>query len=114
MRVHRGLFSALMPFVVETGQTVSATPDAAGVNGQTLSVFAAASLRDVFGSLGAAFEREHPGARVQFNFAGSQELRTQIENGAPADVFVSADNKHMDAARKAGVVDAPKPFATNT
>lgn len=80
----------------------------------TLNVFAAASLRDVFGALGTTFEQEQPGVKVHFNFAGSQELRTQIENGAPADVFASADTRHMDQARSAGLVDPANFFATNT
>src|SRR5262245_54967623 len=79
----------------------------------TLTVFAAASLRDVFGTLGADFEKEHPGVSVHFNFAGSQELRTQLEHGAPADVFASADTKHMELARSRELVDAPSIFATN-
>jgi molybdenum ABC transporter, periplasmic molybdate-binding protein len=113
MRMLRGLHSALMLFVLDAGPAVGATQDAGRANGKTVTVFAAASLRDVFGTLGTTFEREHPGSKVQFNFAGSQELRAQIENGAPADVFASGDAKHMDAARKAGLVDAPKRFATN-
>src|SRR5262252_1656364 len=84
-----------------------------GPAGATLTVFAAASLHDVFGTLGTTFEREHPGVKVHFNFAGSQELRTQIENGAPADVFASADIRHMDQARNAGLVDPANFFATN-
>ena len=113
MRMQKGLLSGLMLLVLYVGPALAAGPDAGRADGKALTVFAAASLRDVFGSLGATFEREHPGAKVQFNFAGSQELRTQLENGAPADVLVSADNKHMDAARKEGLVDAPKVFATN-
>jgi len=81
--------------------------------GNTLTVFAAASLREAFGGLGEAFQRSHPGAVVRFNFAGSQELRTQIEHGAPADVFASADTRHMDALRREGLVEAPRLFATN-
>jgi molybdate transport system substrate-binding protein len=81
--------------------------------GGGLTVFAAASLRDAFGQLAGRFEREHPGSRVRFNFAGSQELRTQLENGAPADVFASADTRHMDLARTSGLVEPPRLFATN-
>jgi molybdate transport system substrate-binding protein len=113
MRAVRGLLSTLMLFVLDTGPAVAATPDAGGAHGTTLTVFAAASLRDAFGALQSTFEREHPGVKVRFNFAGSQELRTQIELGAPADVFASADIKHMEAARAAGLVDAPTLFATN-
>ena len=114
LRTLRGLLSVLMLFVLGATPVIAAAPDAARTSGATLTVFAAASLRDVFGALGTTFEREHPGVKAQFNFAGSQELRTQIEQGAPADIFASAETKHMDAAHKAGLVGAPKLFATNT
>src|SRR5262245_41125065 len=60
-----------------------------------LVVFAAASLREVFTALGDELQRTRPGTKLSFNFAGSQELRTQIEQGAAADVFASADTRHM-------------------
>ncbi|MCB9545504.1 MAG: molybdate ABC transporter substrate-binding protein [Myxococcales bacterium] len=62
-----------------------------------LVVYAASSLTDAFQALGPAFEAAHPGARVTFAFAGSQTLRLQLEQGAPADVFASADARHLDA-----------------
>ena len=114
LRVLRGLLSVLMLFVLDAERAIAAASTAGRAGGAALTVFAAASLRDVFGTLGANFEKEHPGVSIRFNFAGSQELRTQIEQGAPADVFASADTKHMEAARKAGLVDAPTLFATNT
>jgi len=76
-------------------------------------VFAAASLTDVFGQLAGDFEREHPGIKVTTNFAGSQSLRTQIENGAQAQVFASASVKHIDSLRASELVAAPVVFATN-
>ena len=114
LRVLRGLLSALMLFVLDAGPAIAAAPDGGREDGATLLVFAAASLRDVFSDLGTTFERGHPGVKAQFNFAGSQTLEAQIEQGAPADVFASADTKHMDAALRAGLVDAPKVFATNS
>jgi len=78
-----------------------------------LVVFAAASLREAFTELGSRFEREHPGTRVAFAFAGSQELRTQIEHGAPADAFASADWKHMQALVAGRLASAPRTFARN-
>jgi molybdate transport system substrate-binding protein len=78
-----------------------------------LVVFAAASLRDVFGGLGAEFERAHVGVHVAFNFAGTQELRAQLEHGAPADVFASADQRHMGELSLAKRVTAPVVFARN-
>ncbi|HEY1418399.1 MAG TPA: hypothetical protein VGF41_10850, partial [Myxococcaceae bacterium] len=65
--MHKALFAALMLLALDAGSAAT-TPDAAGMNGRTLTVFAAASLRDAFGSLGATFEHQHPGAKVQFNF----------------------------------------------
>lgn len=79
-----------------------------------VTVFAAASLRESFEDLARAFEARTPGVKVHLNFAGSQELRTQIENGARADVFASADQKHMDALVKANLAAAPHVFARNT
>jgi molybdate transport system substrate-binding protein len=78
-----------------------------------LVVFAAASLREAFTSLGDAFKKTHAGVEVTFNFAGSQELRTQIEHGAPADVFASADQRHMNELRAQKKVVAPAVFARN-
>jgi molybdate transport system substrate-binding protein len=78
-----------------------------------LVVFAAASLRDPFSALGVELERAYPGARVAFSFAGSQELRTQLEHGAPADVFASADLRHMEELVRAGRASAPVVFARN-
>jgi molybdate transport system substrate-binding protein len=78
-----------------------------------LNVFAAASLRESFGELGKLFEAKHPGTKVQFNLGGSQELRTQIEHGAPADVFASADQQHMQALVLAKLAGPPKVFARN-
>lgn len=81
----------------------------------TLTVFAAASLTDAFTEIGAAFEDTNPGVTVTFNFAGSQGLRTQIEEGARADVFASANTREMDTLVSNGFVaqDAPLLFLTN-
>ena len=75
-----------------------------------LVVFAASSLKDVFGALGGTFKQQHPEAQVSFNFAGTQELRTQLEHGAPADVFASADVRHMADLERAGRVQPSVPF----
>lgn len=79
----------------------------------TLSVFAAASLREVFGALGRQFEAEHPGVVVQFEFAGSQELRLQLEHGARADVFAAADEAQVEQLRRVRPLSAPTVFARN-
>lgn len=80
-----------------------------------LTVFAAASLKSTFTELGARFERDHPGTQVMFNFAGSTDLVSQITEGAPADVFASADTPTMTRAVDDGAVAGePAVFATNT
>jgi molybdate transport system substrate-binding protein len=76
-----------------------------------IKVFAAASLTAAFTRLGSDFTAAHPGTEVIFNFAGSQALATQIRQGAPADVFASADTTNM--AKVAGLVGTPRDFASN-
>lgn len=78
-----------------------------------LTVFAATSLREPFEALAKDLQAETPGLTVRLNFAGSQELRAQIEQGARADVFASADQKHMAALEKTGAALAPRVFARN-
>jgi molybdate transport system substrate-binding protein len=69
-----------------------------------LHVFAAASLADAFEAVGAMFEEANPGVEVVFNFAGSQQLAQQISEGAPADIFASANQRQMAAAIAGGRV----------
>jgi molybdate transport system substrate-binding protein len=78
-----------------------------------LVVFAASSLRDAFTAISAEFVRQHPGAEVTFNFAGSQELRAQLEHGARADVFAAADREPLQALLKARRAEPPRIFAHN-
>ncbi len=80
-----------------------------------LNVFAAASLTDAFTEIGSNFEAANSGVSVTFNFAGSQALRTQIEEGAPADVFASANQTEMNAlVTSAHVAEGtPQVFLTN-
>lgn len=82
---------------------------------QSLTVFAAASLAEAFGELGKQFEAQNPGAKLVFNFGGSQQLAEQLAQGAPADVFASANQAQMDAAVKAGRVAEgdPQPLFGN-
>ena len=86
---------------------------ATGAANKELVVFEAASLKDVFAKLAQQFEKDNAGAKVIANAAGSQELRTQIEHGAAADVMASADRKHMDALASQGLVVAPSVFTCN-
>lgn len=78
----------------------------------TLTVFAAASLTAPFTELEAAFEATNPGVDVVLSFAASSELATQIAEGAPADVFASADTENMDKV-SAALIGEPVIFASN-
>jgi molybdate transport system substrate-binding protein len=82
----------------------------------SITVFAAASLKATFTEIGAEFEKAHPGTKVAFNFAGSSDLVAQIQQGAPADVFASADTANMDklSAPDDLIGDGPENFASNT
>lgn len=84
----------------------SASPAAAPVSG-SLTVFAAASLTDVFSQMGDAFKKANPNLTIKFNFAASSALRAQLGQGASADVFASADQANMDGARQDGSIDGP-------
>jgi molybdate transport system substrate-binding protein len=102
--------AAEQPIPVPTTVPPTSTPEP-----KTMNVFAAASLTDAFTEIGRNFEAENPGVTTTFNFAGSQALRTQIEEGAPADVFASANAKEMDTLETDGLVtkDTPENFLTN-
>jgi molybdate transport system substrate-binding protein len=76
-----------------------------------IKVFAAASLTEVLSKLQPEFTAAHPDIRLTFSFAGSQALATQIQQGAPADVFASADTTTMDKVKD--LVGTPKLFASN-
>jgi molybdate transport system substrate-binding protein len=79
----------------------------------TLTVLAASSLTDAFGELAATFQEQNPGTRVRTSFGGSSELLTQIQQGAPVDVFASADENKMDVAVQDALVNEPQTFARN-
>jgi molybdate transport system substrate-binding protein len=79
----------------------------------TIRVFAAASLTESFKEIGAAYQAAHPGDTVEFNFAGTPTLKTQIEQGAPADVFASADKATMSDLGKESLTSPSKTFAHN-
>lgn len=79
-----------------------------------IHVFAAASLTASFNALGTSFHQANPMAGVDFNFAGTPTLATQIEQGAPADVFASADTANMDRLTADGyAAGTSKVFARN-
>ena len=94
-----------------TASSAAATASATPVE---LNVFAAASLNKAFPEIADTVLKESdPNIKVTFNFQGSSTLVDQMKEGAPADVFASADQKNMTKASDAKLVDAPKPFASN-
>lgn len=96
-----------------SGASSSANGASAAPTG-TITVFAAASLQKTFTTLGKQYETAHPGTTITFSFAGSSDLVTQIQNGAPADVFASADEANMDKLVGTDVTaTSPRAFATN-
>jgi len=81
----------------------------------TLTVFAAASLTKTFTEIGKEFESQHDGVKVEFSFGGSSDLVSQIQQGAPADVFASADEANMEKLTGDDLQAAdPVDFASNT
>jgi molybdate transport system substrate-binding protein len=111
----------LVSCTAQTAATQNATkaavapPTAAPAEPVELNVFAAASLTAPFSEIGRKFEADHPGVTVVSNFAGSQQLTQQIIEGAPADVFASANKKQMEAVVAAGEVvsGTQQTFAQN-
>lgn len=96
-----------------TGSGSASSAAGAKVSG-TVTVFAAASLKEAFTALGKEFETQHPGTTVRFSFGPSSGLAQQLAQGAPADVFASASKKNMDQAVAAKAVNGPSTFAKNT
>lgn len=94
-------------------QTDSSTHGSASPGSATVDVYAAASLTDVFTQLAQAYESAHPGIAIRLTFAGSSDLAAQINEGAPADVFASANEQQMTAAGEHIDGDAML-FASNT
>ncbi len=107
------LLAVLLPGML-AGCTGTGQADTDGGSG-TLTVFAAASLKGGFTEIAERFEARHPGTTVTLSFAGSADLVAQISQGAPADVFASADAMNMAKLQDAGLLDGePRNFATNT
>ncbi|QDW30986.1 molybdate ABC transporter substrate-binding protein [Arthrobacter sp. KBS0702] len=114
MRRHGKAAALLLAVALAAGAAGCAAPDGGSGAGKTLTVFAAASLKAPFTALAREFEASHPGTRVALSFAGSADLATQLSQGAPADVFASADRKNMAKVADAALVEgAPSDFASN-
>ncbi|MGH9058067.1 MAG: molybdate ABC transporter substrate-binding protein, partial [Acidimicrobiales bacterium] len=93
--------------------TAAATATTAPALTGSLNVFAAASLTGAFNAAKTTLTSGHPGLSLTLDYAGSNTLATQIQQGAPADVFASADQKNMNTLVTAGLVDPPVTFARN-
>ncbi|WP_109002561.1 molybdate ABC transporter substrate-binding protein [Streptomyces rishiriensis] len=94
----------------DSSASASSSPKLSG----TVTVFAAASLKESFTTLGKEFEKAHPGTEVTFNFSGSDTLAASITGGAPADVFASASPKTMAIVTdKKDAVGTPATFVRN-
>lgn len=103
------------PTTAPTTVSTTLAPTQPSSGSKTMTVLAAASLIESFTELGKMFETQNPGVKVSFNFAGSQQLAQQLDQGAGADVFASASPKYMDAAvtsKRVNKVDA-KTFVKN-
>jgi molybdate transport system substrate-binding protein len=96
-----------------TPEANSNAPAAVPAVRRTLTVFAAVSLREAFTAIAVEHQRRAPNVVVTFNFAGTQELRAQVEQGAKADVFAAADTKHAGELEHQGLIGATKIFAEN-
>ncbi|WP_104083233.1 molybdate ABC transporter substrate-binding protein [Cryobacterium sp. Y11] len=98
----------------DAGATNAGAPTASGLEPQTLSVYAAASLSGPFDELATLLEQQNPALDVQISYDGSSTLATQIAAGAPADVFASADQKNLQPLADSGLVGPGRLFAGNT
>ncbi len=119
VRLKKGFYHAAAALVL-FGLTVgllgcggSGEEDQQRSSGSTLTVLAASSLTDGFRDLEGTFEQQNPDTDVVISFAGSSELLAQIEQGAPADVFASADEAKMDTAVDEDLVSEPRTFVRN-
>jgi len=109
-----GAFAALVLLLAACGDDSSPSSSSDSTLSGTATVLAASSLTEAFEELGTAFEGAHPDVTVEFSFAASSELAAQIQQGAPADVFASADEENMQKVVDSGDVTAePAVFARN-
>jgi molybdate transport system substrate-binding protein len=108
-------FVMLVVFMIAScvSAQTSSEQQSSSVTGE-VTVFAASSLTDAFNEMATAFQEKHPEAQVVFNFAGTPTLRIQLEQGARADIFASANEPQMELAVQSGAVEGdPQAFAIN-
>jgi molybdate transport system substrate-binding protein len=113
-RIVAGLAASALLAVGACGNGDESTGGASSAVTGDVTVFAAASLTEAFTRIGKDFEAANPGTKVTFSFAGSSALATQIDQGAPADVFASAAPANMKTVTDAGDAEGePATFAKN-
>ena len=113
-RISVFLALALTLALTACGSSAKSSPSSSTRAGGSINVFAASSLSKAFDALTKEFEAAHPGSHVNVNPASSSILADQILNGAPADVFASADQKNMKKIEDAGAATgSPVVFAKN-
>jgi molybdate transport system substrate-binding protein len=101
---------AALAVLIAAAQPVAAAPRPSG----EITVFAASSLTESFDAIAKQFEKKYPGVSVKFNYDASSNLATQINQGAPADVFASADQDNLQKTIDSGAVTPPPvAFAKN-
>lgn len=113
MHGQRSLLLALLVFSMCIGCFLTSPSWAAGAARRTLTVAAAASLTEFMAEAGPAFEKAHPGVKVDTSLASSSVCRLQIEQGAPVDIFMSADQENMNTLKRGRLVKKTRIFAHN-
>jgi molybdate transport system substrate-binding protein len=110
-----GVLASLVSMMLVGSSVACSSKSQSSQGSRSILVFAAASLKPAFTQIGERFKTDNPGVSVDFEFAGSSELATQLTQGATADVFASADTAQMDTVAKAGLLAGnPTNFASNT
>lgn len=107
-----GASSSSSPAPTDSAAAGAPAGSAAPVSGP-LTVFAAASLKESFEEIGAALTEDNPDLTITYDFQGSQDLVSDLANGAEADVLATADERSMASATEQSLVAEPSEFATN-
>lgn len=110
----RKISSSVLAMAIVVFGLVSHAPEASAQGAKTLTIFAASSLTDAFNEIKAAFEKANVGVTVTYSFGASNTLATQLSQGAPADIFASANAAQMNAAITAKrIAGKARTFAKN-
>jgi len=98
------IFFLILTVIMVGGYRLTATTPAPAANGIELNVAAAASLQDVLQEIEGIYTAKHPEVKITFNFAACGTLSRQIAEGAPVDLFISADVRQMDILQEQGII----------